>query len=106
MESKVNEVWKGLRMKRVKKYGRMIIFPLMLVLIMSVFLAGCGNSGESEGESIYKDKCLTCHGESNIENSTAESVEDWQNVVTTMVGYGMDMSEEDQAKVVEYLANR
>lgn len=93
-----------------------LIFLLTLVLVS---VSGCSRGEEAktgssppavsareEGKALFKKKCGVCHG---LDRATAqtETREGWAAVIKEMQGKRTDwISEEDAAKILEYLASR
>ena len=56
----------------------------------------------SEGETVIQGKCTTCHDMTNIYSQPAGT--DWENVLETMMTvHGAELTEAEQAAVLDYL---
>lgn len=78
-----------------------IVWGLMIVLVAVVGLAACG--GGSSQEQLLRERCTTCHGLVQVEKAR-KTREEWDLTVSRMVGKGAKLNEDEQAALVEYLA--
>jgi hypothetical protein len=60
-------------------------------------------AGSISGEALLQDRCTECHGLDRA-TSGSRSSDEWEEIVIRMVGYGTELSEEEQAILVDYLA--
>jgi len=84
-----------------------------LILLLSTLLAACGSTNQQDGgqstpsaldsKTLVEERCIKCHGLDQVEN-TSKTREEWETTVKRMVSKGADLSAEEQAAVVEYLA--
>jgi predicted small secreted protein len=90
------------------------LVAVSLILLLSTLLAACegGNQQQGEGQStpgaldgktLVEERCTKCHGLDRIE-SIGKTREEWETTVKRMVGKGANLNAEEQAAVVEYLA--
>jgi cytochrome c5 len=56
-----------------------------------------------DGEALLQERCTECHSLSRT-TSASKSREQWEQTVTRMVDYGAALSDEEQAGLIEYLA--
>lgn len=78
-----------------------IVWGLMIVLVAVVGLAACG--GGPSQEQLLRERCTTCHGLVQVEKAQ-KTREEWDLTVSRMVGKGAKLNEDEQAALVEYLA--
>lgn len=58
---------------------------------------------QADGKTILEERCSTCHGLGRTEQ--AEKTEgEWEQTVTRMVNKGAELNTDEQAILVEYLA--
>jgi hypothetical protein len=84
-----------------------------LVLLLSTLLAACGGGtepqdtnapeGTLDGKTLAEERCTQCHTLDRV-TSTSKTKDEWQANVERMVSKGAKLSAEEQAVVVEYLA--
>jgi len=56
-----------------------------------------------DGEKLLNERCTKCHSLDRVK--TAQKTQDqWQQIVTRMVGKGANLSNDEQKTLVEYLA--
>lgn len=103
-------------MKRYLSVSWSVVFVLVVV---GVALAGCASElaeptqaenapvpevvAGADGATLLQDRCSTCHGLDRIA-SERNSAGAWERVVTEMIGKGAQLTSEEQAILVEYLA--
>lgn len=89
-----------------------MIAALALMAALAIPVAGCSgdadtpaNGSESlSGESLAKDKCGgSCHGFDRVEPVTKKRSE-WKKTVERMEGYGLELTDGERDKIVDYLA--
>lgn len=83
---------------------------LMALLIVTgvILLGACGGDQPSEsepldGKALLEARCVQCHGLSKT-TSQQKTQEQWQQTVTEMVEKGAQLSADEQATLVTYLA--
>lgn len=94
----------------------MRIRTLMITILVAVFVLsalGCGAGAAPPpptptptphpGKSLTNSRCSTCHPLGLVENSKF-SAQGWQIVVERMVMAGTQLTAEQQAQIVDYLA--
>ena len=85
-----------------------------LVVIVGVLYLGLLGSRESWGQTdaqssdedaaaLVKKTCSSCHGAVNFE-AMRRSRSEWERLVTEMVDYGMNVTDEERATIIDYLA--
>jgi cytochrome c5 len=95
------------------------VFTMMLlVLLLGSLLAACGRAedetavptpeeeaapGTLDGKSLVEERCTVCHDLGRVERAM-KGEEEWKTTVERMVGHGAQLSEEEQALVVQHLA--
>jgi cytochrome c5 len=65
--------------------------------------AAPGGLADGPGKDVVMKLCTTCHDTDNITMAKHTKAE-WKDVVTTMVGYGAEVSDEQMEIVTTYLA--
>lgn len=68
--------------------------------------AGSGSTGESvaiDAQALLEGRCTECHPLSRT-TSASKSREQWDETVTRMIGYGVELNDEEQVVLVDYLA--
>jgi len=108
----------------VRRYTTSVLGGIALLLAVSLLAAACGGGAESattappqeqeqptaegqpaasEGRSLLMGRCTVCHGLARVEQ-VGRTGEEWAATVARMVGYGADLSAEEQETLVQYLA--
>ncbi|MCX6056057.1 MAG: hypothetical protein NTZ74_14310 [Chloroflexi bacterium] len=88
---------------------------LMIVLALSLLLAGCSKSSQTastpmttssglDGKALLETRCATCHSLSTT-TQRKKSKSSWERVVQQMVGVGAQLNTEEQTVLVQYLAD-
>ncbi len=84
----------------------------MVFATMGLALTACGSSNSesvatsNNGESVYEEKCSTCHSLDTVKNSTHSGEADWTAVVNDMVdNNGASLTDEEKTTVVAYLVS-
>lgn len=67
-----------------------------------VFLSGCGST---DAQSIYEEKCGSCHSLSTIDNASYTG-DEWDSVVKRMQDMSTNISDGDAEKITEYLKTK
>jgi cytochrome c5 len=93
--------------------NKVLLRAVGLFLIMASVVSACGG-GTSEdpaaeesvgidGETLLQERCTECHG---LERTTSKqkTQAEWEETVTRMVGKGAELSEDEKAVLVDYLA--
>jgi cytochrome c5 len=91
------------------------VWGLIVVIVLAVsVVSACGGAApepaESEeqpvavdGETLLEERCTDCHALSRT-TSAKKSAEEWEETVVRMIGHGADLNDEEQAVLIEYLA--
>lgn len=95
------------------------VFTMMLlVVLLGSLLAACGAKDETavptpeqeeaapgtlDGKALVEERCTECHDLGRVERAM-KGEEEWKATVERMVGKGAQLSEEEQALVVQHLA--
>jgi len=58
---------------------------------------------EVDGKTLLEERCSTCHGLDRTEQAE-KTQEEWEQTVTRMVNKGAKLNADEQAILVEYLA--
>ena len=85
----------------------------MLVLAASV-VSACGGAtpepaqpeeqpASLDGETLLQERCTECHALSRT-TSARKSAEEWEDTVVRMIDHGANLNDEEQAVLVDYLA--
>ena len=99
--------------------GIMAVFAMMLlVVLLGSLLAACGRAEDEtavptseqeeaapvtlDGKSLVEERCTQCHGLGTVEQAK-KTEEEWKATVERMVGKGAQLSQEEQALVIQYL---
>jgi Quinohemoprotein amine dehydrogenase A, alpha subunit, haem binding len=53
---------------------------------------------------LVSRECQACHDLQNVIDSTGSSREGWDGAIEEMVGYGLSVTPEDRAKILDYLS--
>ena len=87
----------------------LVAYGLAVALILSAsLLLACGGPApaaapsSSEGASILGERCTVCHSLDRVEQKQ-KTREEWTTTVTRMIGKGAELSESEQATVIDYL---
>jgi cytochrome c5 len=98
-----------------------LVCGLIIVLVVATgLLAACGGPAPTEaveptqeeptaqppsgnGAALSGERCTICHG---VERTTQaqKTRDEWEQTVTRMVGHGAELTEDEQATLIEYLA--
>ncbi len=57
-----------------------------------------------DGKAILESRCVECHDLTRV-TTKAKTLEGWQTTVTRMINNGADLSAEEEALLVQYLAD-
>jgi len=91
---------------------------LLLVVLLGSLLAACGRAEETaaptpeqeeaapvtlDGKALVEERCTECHDLGRVERAM-KAEEEWKATVERMVGKGAQLSQEEQALVVQHLA--
>ncbi len=97
----------------------LVVFSMVLLaLLLGSLLAACGAEEETavpapeqeeaapvtlDGKSLVEERCTKCHGLGQVEQAKKTEAE-WKATVERMVGKGAQLSQEEQALVIQHLA--
>jgi cytochrome c5 len=94
------------------------VFTMMfLVVLLGSLLVACGAKDETavptpeeeaapvtlDGKVLVEERCTECHDLGRVERAM-KAEEEWKATVERMVGKGAQLSQEEQALVVQHLA--
>lgn len=81
-----------------------ILSGLVLASLLGgvVFLSGCGSS---DAQSLYEEKCGSCHSLSTVDNASYTG-DEWDSVVKRMQDMSTNISDGDAEKITEYLKTK
>ncbi|MEF9841206.1 MAG: cytochrome c [Raoultibacter sp.] len=90
------------------KKARMTALIVSCFLLATIGLAGCGGaaSNASDPKALYESKCGTCHSLSTVDKAPYTTADEWSADVKKMQAKSSKISDDDAAKITEYLANR
>jgi cytochrome c5 len=89
---------------------------IVALVVVTGLLAACGGPASTEtveptqeeqptgdGAALLEERCTICHG---LERSTQaqKTREEWEQTVTRMIGHGAELTEDEQATLIEYVA--
>ncbi|MFP4034716.1 MAG: hypothetical protein ACLFT5_04335 [Desulfovermiculus sp.] len=67
-------------------------------------LLACQGKAQPKGQALFTGKCVSCHSSQITCINLGEDRAYWDKTVARMVQKGMDMTQEEQDLVSEYLA--
>ena len=121
------EMFKSSEYFQTKDYRRngmsrriLAVFAMMLlVLLLGSLLAACGRAEDEtavptaeqeeaapvtlDGKSLLEERCTPCHDLGRVEGAK-KAEEEWKATVERMVGKGAQLNQEEQALVIQHLA--
>lgn len=77
-----------------------------LAAISTLAIGACAHAQElpeGQGKAVVQTACSQCHG-LDVVVGQRRSREDWEDVVSQMVGNGAQLSDDDYNLVIDYLA--
>ncbi|WP_337870598.1 c-type cytochrome [Meiothermus sp.] len=79
----------------------------VVVLSLAVLWTGLGQNAlpEGPGRELVLQKCQTCH-DIGLVTRERQTRERWDSLITEMQGYGLQLTPEERATILEYLATR
>jgi hypothetical protein len=92
-----------------------VVWGLVVLAVVAVsVVSACGGAapepaelaeqaGSIDAEALLQDRCTGCHGLDRATSGSRPS-DEWEEIVVRMVGYGAELSEEEQAVLVDHLA--
>lgn len=60
-------------------------------------------AGASEGQSLLDERCTVCHTLDRVTSEIGKNA-DWEAIVTSMIARGADLTDEEKAILVQFLA--
>jgi hypothetical protein len=78
------------------------LYFLLAALVLVGLLAACGGAS-SEGEALLNERCESCHS-LDLVYETEGTRADWEQIVNWMKTYGVELTDEEQTILVDYLA--
>lgn len=86
---------------------KVTIILVLVVVVGSLFLFGCGSSKAtpdlSKGKAVVENKCSTCHAIGLVEIAAYDK-QGWTETVDRMILKGASMTDSDKTLAIEYLA--
>jgi mono/diheme cytochrome c family protein len=84
---------------------------VLLLVVAASTLSACGPASEepadqsvsTDGERLLQDRCTECHNLNRVMQAE-KTREEWHDTVTRMVNHGAELTEAEQAVLVDYLA--
>jgi len=93
---------------------------LLLVLLIGILLAACGQSSSDaasnpptaisggsgstpDGSTLLQERCTVCHSLGRV-TSTHGSASQWQGIVAQMITKGAQLNAQEKQTLVDYLA--
>jgi hypothetical protein len=87
---------------------------VVLVVVAVSVVSACGGAGSEpaqpaeeatgiDAEVLLEERCTECHGLDRTTNAS-KSAEEWEQTVTRMVAQGARLNDEEQAVLIDYLA--
>jgi len=73
-------------------------------LLVGSVLVACGQDS-SQGQKVATTACVTCHSNLITCTNLDKDLDYWEKTVQRMVDKGMDITEEEQQAVVDYLSD-
>jgi hypothetical protein len=68
------------------------------------FSAGAAELPAGPGRDLVARECQACHDLAMVFAAAGASRDDWKGAVEEMASYGMKVTPEEQARILEYLA--
>jgi hypothetical protein len=78
-----------------------------LGIAAAVLAAGAAGAAElpaGPDRDLVARECQACHDLDNVIDAAGASREDWNGALDAMTGFGLSVTPEDRAKILEYLA--
>jgi hypothetical protein len=93
---------------------RVVLGLVVLLVVAASVVSACGGGAtepvESEeqpvsidGETLLQDRCTECHSVSRVTNASKSS-DEWEDTVVRMIAHGANLNDEEQAALIDYLA--
>lgn len=75
----------------------------IIAAALLVILATAGCSAGTDGASLVKSKCGSCHSVDWVTGASAETRADWEGTVSRMEAKGLTVTDEERATILEHL---
>ena len=75
----------------------------IIAAALLVILAAAGCSDGTDGASLVKSKCGSCHSVDWVTGASAETRADWEGTVARMEVKGLTVTDEERATILEHL---
>lgn len=69
--------------------------------LLVILAAGCSTG--TDGASLVKSKCGSCHSVDWVTGASAETRADWEGTVARMEVKGLTVTDEERATILEHL---
>lgn len=76
---------------------------ILVLLLLGSILVACGGNGQPSGQQLLQERCTGCHSLDQVRNSERTRAE-WEDVVEWMLTYGVELTDQEQEILVDYLA--
>jgi mono/diheme cytochrome c family protein len=76
---------------------------IIVLLLLASILVACGGNGQPSGQQLLQERCSGCHSLDRVRNQQLTRGE-WEDVVEWMLTYGVELTDEEQEILVDYLA--
>ncbi|MDZ7758744.1 MAG: hypothetical protein U5L00_00585 [Desulfovermiculus sp.] len=83
-------------------YFRCFLAVIGLCCILGLY--ACQKNSQAQGHDLLTNKCVSCHSNQITCINLGKDLEYWAKTTTRMVDKGMDMTQEEQEAVNQYLA--
>jgi cytochrome c2 len=78
----------------------------MLAMLTCLAITGCQSKGSAKnGAALAPDRCSRCHPFSVVE-SHKDTDKGWSAIVDRMIGHGLQLTAQEKADIIAYLANK
>lgn len=75
----------------------------LITVALLVILAAAGCSAGTDGASLVKSKCGSCHSVDWVTGASADTRADWEGTVARMEAKGLTVTDEERVTILEYL---
>jgi len=75
----------------------------LIAAALLVVLSATGCAGGTDGVSLVKSKCGSCHSVDWVSGASATTRADWEGTVTRMEAKGLDITAEERTTILEHL---
>lgn len=76
---------------------------MFALLLLASILAACGGDSQPSGQQLLQERCTGCHSLDRVRN-LEHTREEWVDIVEWMETYGVELTDEEQEILVDYLA--